>query len=110
MSEDWARDLLQRFLDKFADLEDERADDGDGRIDEWQSDELRELIKETRSFLGVSDKPEEHTTPQPDCLCDPCVCSGCGNNKLKCQCERLERERQHQINRWRREELIRRRT
>lgn len=50
-----ARDLLERFVEKFSSHNDEMADDGDGHFDEWQSGELKGLIQEAVEWLQEED-------------------------------------------------------
>lgn len=49
---DDVQDLLSQLYERAKDICDECADDGDGRVDEWQSSDFRHLLAHIKAHLS----------------------------------------------------------
>lgn len=47
------RELLSQLYKRTKDIDDNIADDGDGRTDTWQSTEFSELLARIKNHLGA---------------------------------------------------------
>jgi len=48
------RELLSQLYERTKDIDDRIADDGDGRIDTWQSSEFSDLLRRIKDHLDVN--------------------------------------------------------
>ncbi len=47
------RELLRQLYERTKDIDDNIADDGDGRTNTWQSTEFSDLLKRIKDHLGT---------------------------------------------------------